>query len=463
MALDELAQKLFGAKRAESNSVLVDSHTDTLVGTAVGDSADGSVMVELSSDVTNPEPLTIDGEVYYEDADTAVELPTTASVKAGDDVLVTVYGGTSLRSPVVTGVVGSGDRIAADVEAAREIAEATGQHFWDADDGAHVTELAREEWEAQQTGPNSLWNSLGMLFRDGLNNLLAIVTGQNPGLQIYDGQGNTDENILAEFTADRIRLGGELTSSGAPTEAAVEFFDAEGMANRIDASYGISSSGQNVYTSLALGSEINDTALGYSGEVGGHGSLSFSQAAKNNGSSAEGRSYVTLNASAYSEDVAARSASIEINVEATDFGGSSINMTAETLGIIGGVKSGYFSMEQVIKAFEDVTGQITLSGADNGSNVKEAHRRGYTCSTSVLYFRLTSALASGSNVVIGTVPSGYRPSATMFTAPFCNDATFGGRVFVGIEAGGAIRLYNHSGSQLPTTVRMSATWTYVVA
>lgn len=155
-SFENLANTLFGSKRAETNSVLHDGETHTIIGTATGDSADGSVMVELSSDVTNPEELTIGDETYFSDASTSVELPTTESVKEGDEVLVSIYGGTPLRSPVVTGVVGSGDRVAADAEAAREIAEATGQHFWDDDNGAHVTEATREEWEQEQTGPNSL-------------------------------------------------------------------------------------------------------------------------------------------------------------------------------------------------------------------------------------------------------------------------------------------------------------------
>lgn len=227
MALDELAQKLFGAKRAESNSVLVDSHTDTLVGTAVGDSADGSVMVELSSDVTNPDPLTIDGEVYYDDADTAVELPTTASVKAGDDVLVTVYGGTSLRSPVVTGVVGSGDRIAQEAAAAstlageaKAVAEATGQHFWDDDNGAHVTEATKEEFLANQSGPNSLINSLGMLIRNGLNNLMAILTS---GIAMYDGLGNEASNIIATFSSNAVELARKFDRA-TPLESSISMF-----------------------------------------------------------------------------------------------------------------------------------------------------------------------------------------------------------------------------------------------
>ena len=253
---DNLAQKLFGAKRAESDSVLSDAGTNTIHGTAVTDSSNGSVMVELSSDVTNPDPIEVDGEMFFDDADTSVELPTTQNVKEGDDVLVSVLGNTPLRSPVVTGVVGSGDRIAADAEAAREIAEATGQHFWDDDNGAHVTELPREEWEQQQTGPNSLWNSLGMLFRDGLNNLLAIVTGQNPGLQIFDGQGNADENILAEFSASKINIGRSYADDGL-TQASVGFFDGDTL---LDAQHYVT--GGSTYQDLYLSTKLEGEAAG---------------------------------------------------------------------------------------------------------------------------------------------------------------------------------------------------------
>lgn len=191
-ALDDLASALFGNRRVETNSVRTDGTTHTYVGTATTDSADGSVMVELSGDVTNPEPLEIDGETYYADADTSVQLPTTQAVQEGDEVLVSVYGGTPLRSPVVTGVVGSGDRVAlmasdaldaaeaveGIAQQALDVANATGQHFWSDTDGAHVTELERADWETQQSGPNSLWNTLGMIFRDGLTNLLALLSGQ---------------------------------------------------------------------------------------------------------------------------------------------------------------------------------------------------------------------------------------------------------------------------------------------
>lgn len=500
-SFENLANTLFGSKRAETNSVLHDGETHTIIGTATGDSADGSVMVELSSDVTNPEELTIGDETYFSDASTSVELPTTEAVKEGDEVLVSIYGGTPLRSPVVTGVVGSGDRVAADAEAAREIAEATGQHFWDADDGAHVTEVTREEWEDStspnyHSGPNSIWNSLGMLFRNGLNNLLALIPSEGegytetftPSSYTYYVTLTRAPDIVTSLTVDGEEMtdfavwGNEVhfnfyVSAGKTIVvnyriggSSMTFFDGLGnLAENIVASFGV----KGATIGYTRAGHVDITPNGIDLKNGEHPIVSFGEFTKffndrgdesmrinQDGidfSQSEYASFVTFNSHAgISSDL--------VTVQGVEQAAMDIN--ADSLSLSWSVPSwgnAEFPMRTVAKAFEDVTGQITLSGADNGTNVKEAHRRGYTCSTSVLYFRLTSALASGSNVVIGTVPSGYRPSATMFTAPFCNDATFGGRVFVGIEAGGAIRLYNHSGSQLPTTVRMSATWTYVVA
>ena len=115
--------------------------------------------------------------------------PTTVAVDEGDEVLVTVYGGGVMKAPVVTGNPGWGDSIQTQVDSAETLAQqaeavatATGQHFWEGDDGAHVTQVTRTEWESVTPhgtgkGPNSLWNSLGMLFCDGLNNLLSLVVG----------------------------------------------------------------------------------------------------------------------------------------------------------------------------------------------------------------------------------------------------------------------------------------------
>lgn len=111
-------------------------------------------------------------------------------------------------------------------EAADKVAKATGQYFWhntgeeedpiEADisggSGAHVTEFKREEWsdpesEHYHSGANSLWNSHGMLFREGTRNLLALVTEQRPGVVIYDGQANAAENVVASFSSKGVEIG----------------------------------------------------------------------------------------------------------------------------------------------------------------------------------------------------------------------------------------------------------------
>lgn len=87
--------------------------------------------------------------------------------------------------------------------AALGVATATAQHFWDDAEGAHVTQATQAEWQASHAGPNSLWNSLGMLFRDGLSNLLGILSGPSTaerGVAVYDGEGNDASNIVASFT-----------------------------------------------------------------------------------------------------------------------------------------------------------------------------------------------------------------------------------------------------------------------
>lgn len=65
---------------------------------------------------------------------------------------------------------------------AEAVATATGQHFWPDTDGVHVTEVTQDEWNDStspnyHSGANVLLNALGQLFRDGVNNLLALVAG----------------------------------------------------------------------------------------------------------------------------------------------------------------------------------------------------------------------------------------------------------------------------------------------
>lgn len=98
---------------------------------------------------------------------------------------------------------------------AQQVADATSQHFWDDDNGAHVTDVTQEEWtqavednfsdlSTNKPYHNSLFNSLGMLFRSALNNLVSITRS---AIAFYDGQGNNDSSIVASFGLSGAQIG----------------------------------------------------------------------------------------------------------------------------------------------------------------------------------------------------------------------------------------------------------------
>lgn len=197
MDLDALASALFNRRRAETQEVLSDATTRTYIGIATSDSHDGMVSVTLNGYETPAEDV---GETQGYGT---IEFPCGPNVKAGDSVVVSAVGGGTLKAPMVVSSSGSGDRQQAEIDAAAEVANATAQHFWYDGNGAHVS---TEAGVAEGT-QNSLWNSLGMLFRKGANNLMALVTGTSPAVLIYDGTGNTAANVVASFAANLIELG----------------------------------------------------------------------------------------------------------------------------------------------------------------------------------------------------------------------------------------------------------------
>lgn len=118
-------------------------------------------------------------------------------------------------------------------QSAEAVSSAISQHFWHDDSGAHVTEVTQDEWndsagDSYRSGANSLWNSLGMLFRKGLTNLLAIVTGDATGVAIYDGQGNGDANVVASFTDSQVQLGKDAESHATLDYHSLQLVDKEG-------------------------------------------------------------------------------------------------------------------------------------------------------------------------------------------------------------------------------------------
>ena len=193
-----------------------------ITGESIGKSEDGKALINM------------DGVVFSGDDSQYVEVNALGGLEDGDTAAILLSGESGrAMAPFAIGSIGSVDRVRdlsenamVLAEEADAVAQATGQYFWhntgeeedpieadvDGGTGAHVTQFKREEWsnpesENYHSGPNSLWNSLGMLFRNGLNNLLAFVTGTKPGMAIYDGFGNNANNILASFSADGVRIG----------------------------------------------------------------------------------------------------------------------------------------------------------------------------------------------------------------------------------------------------------------
>lgn len=187
-SLNKIVQSMYGSRRLEETASLADMDTQTYIGIATGDSEEGSVSVWLTDDVTQSDNGIWDGSTWVpaDESDTSVVLPTTQSVHKGDRVLVSMFGGNTIATPVVTGVIGGGDSIRQDVDVAQtsatsaeEVANAVNQHFWEDDNGVHVTQVTQDEWNAvtphgTNCGPNALLNSLGLLFRNGLNNLASF-------------------------------------------------------------------------------------------------------------------------------------------------------------------------------------------------------------------------------------------------------------------------------------------------
>lgn len=164
--------------------------------------------------------------------------------KAGDSVTVRVtptgraYVTDNVSDPSVTKSMLSEVQSIADE--AMQVAEATNQHFWSDDGGAHVTDVTKSAWkQAEESGfddasdakpyHNSLWNSLGMLFRSALTNLVAITRS---AISFYDGDGNEQGNIVASFGKAGATLGRESEPHVGVTKDEVAFFDGEGELER---------------------------------------------------------------------------------------------------------------------------------------------------------------------------------------------------------------------------------------
>ena len=191
---------------SSSSSGKSTSNTHTVTGIATSDSADGYVYVNMGGDT-----------VSY-DQTQSIQVSTTVSVKKGDIVVVNLAGADSTgKTPMIIGVKGGGDRTEKEIKnvslaaqeakdvadgaqkaaaEAKEVATATGQHFFDDENGAHVTTSAGN----LDTGGASTWNSNGMVvLKDGKT--LSSQTGS--GTNYYDEDGN----IIASYNNNGAQIG----------------------------------------------------------------------------------------------------------------------------------------------------------------------------------------------------------------------------------------------------------------
>lgn len=119
---------------------------------------------------------------------------------------------------------------------ANAVAQATNQHFFADDNGAHVTDVTQDEWTAAAADDfsdlsdakpyhNLLMNSLGILLRRALNNLVSI---SKSAIAFYDGLGNTAANIVARFGADGAQIGATDESHMELDYHSLRMYDLEG-------------------------------------------------------------------------------------------------------------------------------------------------------------------------------------------------------------------------------------------
>ena len=169
--MQDLAEALFGSRRLE-DSQDDPAATKTVTATALAASDGGTVAVAIGG---------FGGT-------SSIEVPTTVDVREGDTVQVTLTGDT-VQTPVVTGVVGGGDRMRDNVEDAQATANATATLIRQYSDGVLVCKTGK---------------SVGALV--SANGSFDVVT------VTWDGLTPTAGTAIASFDGDSIDLGGQTSA-----------------------------------------------------------------------------------------------------------------------------------------------------------------------------------------------------------------------------------------------------------
>lgn len=191
------------------------------------------------------------------DDDTPCSLMVNANV--GDRVTVEIVG----NAAKVTGNYTAPPTDDTVAEEAKEVAEATNQHFFTDTNGIHVTEATQEDWEENHSGANVLINSLGQLFRNGLNNLVCITSSAT---QFYDGLGNAASNIVAQFGRAGTIIGKAAAAHISITNSLIDIFGSDGSTSVLSLS-GTTSTSTSAYMSMLGGQGVVHTYQDASGQI----------------------------------------------------------------------------------------------------------------------------------------------------------------------------------------------------
>lgn len=94
------------------------------------------------------------------------------------------------------------------------------------------------------------------------------------------------------------------------------------------------------------------------------------------------------------------------------------------------------------------------------TSANQIHSNGVCCSVTI-NVRNNAAIANGSNIVIGTVPEGFRPPQTIYSACSASNAA-GMGCYMTLGTAGAITCYNRSGSSVAANTALATTFTYAI-
>lgn len=268
----EIAKAMFGqSPQTQRNS----GQTSTAYGIAMSDSSSGAVMVNLGGDTVSP------------DDDQQIEVETTFAVKAGDEVIISLFGadGTG-KSPVVTGVVGRGDETQGEINSIRN-------YFWTDEHGAHVSTEERSV-----NGANILLDSDSLDIRNGSSN------------------SESDQTVLASFgsvvtvgsRSSYASVGQYSQVYGINCEASGDYSHAEGFNSHAEGAYAHAEGYYVHATGGASHAEGNGTeanmayshAEGYGTQANGFASHAEGQESETSNSFAHAEGYKTTASGQYS-------------------------------------------------------------------------------------------------------------------------------------------------------------------